>query len=149
MIEPEIKTLTIAEALPDASEADIAKIRGLFPDLACPYQPYQGWVIVQDRTVAAKTGGGVLLSDLTIAMGKQQQTIARVVAIGDLAGWDDLSAGYLPGWPWFHLGSFVKLSPHGAQRWDVEGDGGEHAVFRAAHFKDIIGGIKSARDVLR
>lgn len=145
----EIKTLSIADALPDATEAELGRLDGFFPALSCPYDPFQGWVIVQDRTVPKQTAKGVWLPDVTREMDKMRESVARIAAIGPLAGWDELSADYLPQWPWFHVGTFVKLSPHGAARWETEGDDGAEGVFRPVHFKDIIGGIKSVREVLR
>lgn len=139
--------IPFSEALPDASEDEVAKLEQLFPDAPCPLKPCGGWVVVQDRLVLKKIGS-IILTDLSREDKKLRETVARVVKIGPIAGWEEILADFLPGWPWFQPGQFVKLSPHSSTRTEADDDEGK-VVHRQIHYKDVLAQITSVREVLR
>ena len=141
----------IAEALPDATDEQVAQVGELFPEVPCPLKPCGGYVVVQDRMVLEKRKSGLLLSHLSQEDQQRAQTIGRVVQVGPTAGWDELNNRHHPGWPWFEPGSFVKLSPHSTSRTKADHDAAAagQVIFREVQYRDVWAVITSAREVLR
>jgi hypothetical protein len=137
--------MSVKEALPDATEADLAAIDNLFPYGEPPFNPYGPLVLVQDRGKRTKIGS-IHLTHLTQEKDAWIEFIGRVVLLGPLAFWDELGGNDLPEAPWFRPGEFVVLPKFSQDRYKDVGE--NQPCFRLVHFKDIRAKVLTVRKVV-
>ena len=140
---------TLSEALPDADENDLFQIEQMFPDLPSPYEPAMRWCVVQDRGAAEKTRGGILLADSVQEANEWQENIGRVLAVGPLAGYDELSGGKLPGAELIQPGDIVLCSRLSSTRQKIVERDGRKMVVRMIPDRDIMAKVTSTAQVLQ
>lgn len=146
---------SLREALPDATDAHDWELEQRFPNVPLPYQPVGGYVLIQDRAVVEKTKGGVLLSGISQEKDEYQEKLGRVVAVGSLAGYDNLSADpdpearKLPDWPWYQLGDIVLCSAFSSTRERAVEVDGRKITFRLVPYQDVMAVVTSVQQALR
>lgn len=146
---------TLREALPDATDDHDWELSQRFPDVPLPYMPVGGYVLIQDRAVVERTKGGVLLSGISQEKNEYQEKLGRVVAVGQLAGYDNLSvdpdpeARKLPDWPWYQLGDLVLCSAFSSTRERAVEIDGRKITFRLVPYQDVMARVTSVQQVLR
>lgn len=146
-------TLSFLEALPDATEADLAQLKLLFPASPVPFRPTGKLVLVQDRSPRGKIGS-IIIHHETQTKDSFTERMGRIISLGPMCFWDDLSGGRLPGAPWFVPGEFVLLPKFSSTRYvgpgkkysdePTEGQG----IFRLINYNDVQGGVLSVRDIV-
>jgi hypothetical protein len=142
---------SITQTLPDATPKQAEMLEMLFADVDCPYQPCGEWVCLQEPVLPEKTPGGVIKLENTMEVDRLKNMIGRVHAIGPLCARSPITEAHLPGWPYYELGDFVRVSPHSHTRMDAEGPGGPKSVayFRLVAWKDIMAKVTLAGEILR
>jgi len=115
------------------------RLREAFPDVDPGIIPMGYLMVVQLRSPVKKTRGGILLADDTRDADKYRTQTALVRAMGPSAfkRRDTLEA-----WPegnWCEVGDFVRAPMYGGDRWEVEVNGSEKALFMAIKDTDLIG----------
>jgi co-chaperonin GroES (HSP10) len=140
---------TLSEALPDATDGDLFQLEQAFPDLPSPYEPHGRWCVVQDRGQVTITAKGLHLPDEVQAANEWQENIGRVIAIGPLAGYDELSGGKLPGAETLQLGDIVLCSRLSSTRQKIVERDGRKMVVRMIPDRDIMAKVTSTAQVLQ
>lgn len=92
-----------------------------FPAIDYDGQPAGWFVVVQPIIPAERTSGGILLPDKAKDFEKALQTIAKVVAVGDLAYADPVK---FPNGAWCKVGDYVRIPSYA---------GAKHPVIRSDH----------------
>jgi co-chaperonin GroES (HSP10) len=145
----------LTEALPDATPDHLWQLEQMFPDIPSPYDPLMRWVVIQDRGVVEKTRGGLWLSDISKEADEYQENIGRVLAVGPLAGYDDLSNDpdpmkrKLPGSPGFEVGDIVLCSRMDSTRQKIVEKDGRKTVIRLVPDRDVKARVNSVSQVAR
>jgi co-chaperonin GroES (HSP10) len=139
---------TFAELFPAASAADLARLSELFPNLPCPYDPAGGWVVVQDRSAVQRTKSGLYIPQASQDQDENQETVARIVRVGPVAGYDQIMGQYQPGWPWYAPGDIVLCPKYSHTRFKVP-EGDSAANFRLLPYQDVFGRILRIEQVIR
>jgi tRNA G37 N-methylase Trm5 len=87
-------------------------------------------------------------------MDEYQENIGRIVAVGPLAGYDELSGDpdpanrTLPGWPWYEVGDIVLCSRMSSTRQRIENEKGR-VNFRLIPYRDVMAKVVNVAQVLR
>jgi co-chaperonin GroES (HSP10) len=92
-------------------------IEEAFPDVPAYVEPCGSHILIQVRTPASKTKGGIIRADETKDIERYNQQIGRVVATGPLAF---KNRETLKGWaegPWAQVGDFIRFKRHVGDRW--------------------------------
>jgi co-chaperonin GroES (HSP10) len=140
--------LTIAEALPDFDLGKHgARLAVRFPIGLPPYKPNGHWVLVQDRSQLGMSPGGVIFTDTQQQRDAQEEFLGRVIAIGQMAGYDKINDRPVPGWPWFQPGSFVALPRYSTNR-HQEKKGDNPPMYRMLHWEEVLGVVTSVEVLL-
>lgn len=138
--------LTPEQALVDYDEAAHGERMALrFPTGPIPYRPCGEWVLLQDRSPRKKVGS-ILITQTQQDIDSMGEHIAKVVLVGQTAGWDKLNGEVLPGWPHFQPGHFVVVPRYSSNR---HGDKGENKpMYRLANYREILGVVTLIERVL-
>jgi co-chaperonin GroES (HSP10) len=139
----------LRDALPDATENDLFELEQMFPDLPSPYDPLGRWCVVQDRGVAERTKGGIIRPDSVKEADAWQENIGRVLAIGPLAGYDELSGGTLPGAEKIEVGDIVLCSRLSSSREELVERDGRKMTVRMIPDRDIMARVTTAARAMR
>ena len=113
-----------------------------FPDIKPYVQAVGQRLIVQVRTPATKSRGGILFANDTRESEKWNTAVARVISMGDLAYCDRNTGDGWPEGPWCKEGDFVLIPKYGAHTWQqpIPGrDAGDEALFSIINDRDVIG----------
>ena len=146
--EPEVEApLTISEALPDYDPEKHAEALALrFPDGVPPYRPCGEWILVQERSPRTKIGN-IIITETQQQIDAQSEFLGRVLAVGEVSGWDKINNADLPGWPWYKPGHFVAMTRYSSNRHKDQGP--EQPTYRLAHWNEILGVVTTVERVLR
>lgn len=145
---------TLREALPDATDEHADELAQRFPDVPLPYMPVAGYVLIQDRA-AIERKGNIYLPDSVKEVDEYQEKLGRMVAMGSLAGYDNLSVDpdpadrKLPGWPWYEEGDIVVCSGFSSTREKTVEANGRKIVFRLVPYQDVMARVTSVQQALR
>jgi co-chaperonin GroES (HSP10) len=114
-----------------------------FPAVEPPFEATGPWVLVQDRVIAERSKGGVILTDET-RDNRASEAVAKVCSIGPLAGRNGLGEQH-EGWPWFTPGDHVLVPRYSSARYQTTAG----VVFRALKSTEIFGLVTNLDEVLR
>lgn len=121
----------------DVADKDISE---MFPKIDCEFLPFGHRVVVQLRRVVSKTASGIILSKDTKETEAYNGTIALLVAVGPLAFKNRATGEPWPEGVWAEVGSYVKVSRWGGERWTVDmNDGLEPIMLAILSDGDLIG----------
>lgn len=146
---------TLSDQFPNATEDQLWELEQMFPEVTSPYDPSGRWCVIQDRGVVEKTKHGIIRPDIVKEADEYQENVGRVLAMGPLAGYDELSADpdperrRLPGWPYFDLGDIILCSRMSSTRQKIGEANGRKVVFRLIPDRDVMAKIKSIAQVMR
>lgn len=90
-----------------------------FPPVESGLKPFGSKVLVQMRTPKKRSEGGILLTDETVAIDRDNTQVAKVIAVGPLAF---CNRDTLKPWPegaWCKIGDYVRVPKYGNDMWSV------------------------------
>lgn len=144
----DLDAIPLEEALLDYDAAEHGEQMAMrFPSGPVHFTPINCQVLLQDRSGRSKTKGGILLTDTQQDYDSRVEFIAKVIAIGPLVFWHELSGEYLPGAPWFKPGNFVLVPKHSSTRYRHDRDA-DAPMYRLIHFADILATVRTTQKVL-
>lgn len=120
-------------------------IEDAFPDVDPMHEPFGDRVLVQLRSPAEKTEGGIILTHDSQDTEKWNTQVAKVLAIGPVAF---KNRDTLEPWKegaWCSVGEFVRVPKYGADRWEVpvpDSPTNKKAIFMFIRDNDLGGRIK-------
>jgi len=107
-----------------------------FPEVPSSFEPAGNQILVQLRTVATKTAGGILLATETRDFNQGNTQIGRLVKVGHIAYKDRASGDSWKEGAWAGIGDIVVVPKWGGFRFELPVPGTEDmAVF--AVFEDF------------
>ena len=107
-----------------------AKLEEAFPDVAPGVKPLGARVLVQLRTVRAKTVSGIVLVDDTRDFNKANTQLGKVIATGPIAFCNRETGKTWNEGVWAEPGEFVRIPKYGGDRFQRKIPGAEEtAVF--------------------
>jgi len=115
-----------------------------FPNLDPGVLPLGHRVLVQIRTPATKSKGGIIIVADAVDVEKWNTTVAKVRAIGPLAFKKRDSLEPWPEGAWASVGDYVRVPKFGGDRWAVKipGKGGDdEALFVIFNDHELIGHV--------
>lgn len=104
-------------------------ISEVFPEVDPGAAPLGTRVLIQLRTPKAKSAGGILLTTDTKDTEKWNTQVGKVVAIGPLAFRNRSTQESWPEGSWVVVGDFVRVPKYGGDRWQIELEGRDPALF--------------------
>lgn len=124
-------------------------IKEQFPEVDPGITPYGSRVLVQLRTVKAKTSGGIVLVEDTREFNKENTILARVISFGELAYRNRDTGQRWPEGTWCVPGDIVMIPKWGGLRFERPVPGtDEKAKFAVIQDHEVVCGIKSGFDEL-
>lgn len=107
-----------------------AKLEEAFPDVEPGVKPLGARVLVQLRTVRAKTVSGIVLVDDTRDFNKANTQLGKVIALGPIAFCNRETGKTWNEGVWAEPGEFVRIPKYGGDRFQRKIPGAEEtAVF--------------------
>jgi len=107
-----------------------AKLEEAFPDVTPGVKPLGARVLVQLRTVRAKTVSGIVLVDDTRDFNKANTQLGKVIALGPIAFCNRETGKTWNEGVWAEPGQFVRIPKYGGDRFQRKIPGTEEtAVF--------------------
>ena len=106
-----------------------------FPDIEPGARPCGNQILVQLRTIKAKTSSGLLLVNETKEFNNGNTQVARVIKLGQIAFRDRSSGETWKEGAWADVGDIVIVPRWGGFRFEVPIDGDTNAIF--AIFEDF------------
>lgn len=107
-----------------------AKLEEAFPDVAPGVKPLGARVLVQLRTVRAKTVSGIVLVDDTRTFNKANTQLGKVIALGPIAFCNRETGKTWNEGVWAEPGQFVRIPKYGGDRFSRHiPDSEDEAVF--------------------
>jgi len=107
-----------------------ANLEEAFPDVTPGVKPLGARVLVQLRTVRAKTVSGIVLTDDTRTFNKANTQLGKVVALGPIAFCNRETSKTWNEGVWAEPGQFVRIPKYGGDRFERAIAGSEEtAVF--------------------
>lgn len=119
-----------------------------FPDVDCQHTPLGSRCVVQIRSVAQKSRGGIILSAESKDAEKWNQQTAKIVAIGDVAFRNRGSGEEWFEGAWFKVGDFVRIPKYNQDKWIVEAEVGETDVYGNPITSDVLFMLINDMDIL-
>ena len=112
-----------------------------FPAVDAGVQPFGSRVLVQIRTAISVTKGGIIVPENTKDTEKWNTQVAKVIAIGSLAYKNRNTQEPWPEGQWCQPGDFVRVPKYGGDRWEVEYNKDDKAMFVIFNDLDVIGKV--------
>lgn len=112
-----------------------------FPEIDPGIQPFGSRVLVQIRNPKQRTSSGIIIDPGSKDAEKWNTQVAKVIALGPLAF---KNRNTMESWPegnWCTVGEFVRVAKYGGDRWEVQYDRNETALFVIFNDLDIIGRV--------
>ncbi len=103
-------------------EFEYADLEEAFPTVDCQHEAAGCYVIVQLRTPKTMTRGGIILSDDSQAVERDNTQAAKVIHIGTGAFRDRFTGDSFAEGPWYKIGDFVRAPKYGGDRWQISYD---------------------------
>lgn len=123
------------------AQYDYASLEEAFPFAEPGVEPFGSRVLVQIRTPKKKTAGGIILTTDTTDTDKWNTQAAKVIAVGPLAFHNRNTMQPWPEGSWCAPGDFVRVPKYGGDRWEVEIEGDEKAMFVIFDDLNLVGRI--------
>lgn len=95
-----------------------AKLEEAFPDVTPGVKPLGARVLVQLRTVRAKTVSGIVLVDDTRTFNKANTQLGKVIALGPIAFCNRETGKTWNEGVWAEPGQFVRIPKYGGDRFE-------------------------------
>jgi co-chaperonin GroES (HSP10) len=111
-----------------------------FPLVDAGVRPFGSRVLIQIRTPKKKIGSIHLVQD-TIDTEKWNTQAAKVIALGPLAFKNRNTMEQWPEGDWCTPGQFVRVPKYGGDRWEVQVNSEESAMFVIFNDLDILGDV--------
>ena len=111
-----------------------------FPLVDAGVRPFGSRVLIQIRTPKKKIGSIHLVQD-TIDTEKWNTQAAKVIALGPLAFKNRNTMEQWPEGDWCTPGQFVRVPNYGGDRWEVQVNSEESAMFVIFNDLDILGDV--------
>lgn len=109
-----------------------------FPDVECGARPTGNQIMIQLRTVQAKTKGGIVLVEDTKDFNQGNTQVARLVKLGHIAYKHRDSGETWKEGAWANVGDIVLAPRYGGYRFEVPITGSdENAIFAIINDFDI------------
>jgi len=99
--------------------SDVNPLEVAFPAVDPGIRPLGSRVLVQIKTVAAKSKGGIILSADDRSTEKWNTVIGKVVALGPVAFHNRNTLEPWPEGSWCQVGDFVRVAKYGGDRFEV------------------------------
>lgn len=112
-----------------------------FPEVEPGIVPFGSRVLVQIRSARKMSAGGILLDTGTVDTEKWNTQVAKVVSVGPLAFKNRNTMENWPEGSWCGPGEFVRVPKYGGDRWEVQIDKSQSALFVIFNDLDIIGKV--------
>ena len=107
-----------------------------FPSIDPGIKPLGSRVLVQIKTAAQKSKGGIILSTDDRSTEKWNTQVGKVVAMGPVAFHNRNTLEVWPEGEWCKVGDFVRVAKYGGDRFEVD-----DALFVVFNDLDIIGTV--------
>lgn len=120
-----------------------------FPAADPGIKPLGSRVLVQIRTPMSKTKGGILLTQSDKDTERDNTQVARIVSVGALAFHNRNTAELWPEGAWCAPGDYVRVPRYGGDRWTVECDNGDKAIFVLLNDLDLLGIVTGDIDSIK
>lgn len=145
---PDVEAIGLDEALLDYDPAEHAEQLAIrFPTGPVHFSPVAHQVLLQDRSAKRKTKGGLIIPETQQSIDERVEFIGKVIAVGPLVFWHELSGEPMPGAPWFRPGNFVLLPKTSSTRYRLSTDD-DAPMYRLIHFMDILATVQTVQKVL-
>ena len=128
----------------ERDEPDLRSFEECFPNVDPGVEVVGDRILVQLRREKTKSKGGIILTTETQQTLRFNETVARVIQVGQLAykNLEDLSP-WIEG-PWCKVGDLVRTIKYGGDRFVVQpDDDGAAVVFITLQAREVISKIKS------
>lgn len=133
-----------ARAAPAPSAYAFKTLEEAFPDVDPEHVPMGSLALLQVRTPAKYTAGGIALPEDVRETEYWNTQIGKVRAIGPLAFKNRDTGEPWPEGPWFKVGDFVRVPKYGGDRFEVNVEGSEDkaifVLFQEADIKALLTG---------
>lgn len=98
---------------------EYADIEEAFPNVDSQHMPCGEFVLLQVRAAKGITGGGIILSDESKAVERDNTQVAKVIAVGPVAFHNRTTSEPWACGPWYKVGDFVRIPRYGGDRWHL------------------------------
>lgn len=95
-------------------------LKEAFPEVDPGIKPLGSRILVQIKTVSAKSKGGIILSADDRSTEKWNTVIGKVVAMGPVAFCNRTTLEPWPEGSWCKEGDFVRVAKYGGDRFEVD-----------------------------
>jgi co-chaperonin GroES (HSP10) len=121
-----------------------------FPEIDAGIKPYGSRVLVQIRCSKPKSKAGIILVKDSMDTEKDNEQVAKVIALGPLCFKNKTTLEPWPEGEWFKPGEFVRVPKYGGDRWNVyRGKDEQPVLFAVFDELNFIGKITvDPRDVV-
>jgi co-chaperonin GroES (HSP10) len=112
-----------------------------WPQVDPGVKPVGARILVQLRSVQEKTAEGIYLPNETKEAEKWNTQVGKVISTGPLAYKDRRTMEPFEEGAWCETGMFVRVPKHGADKFEVEAEGGQKVLFGIFDDTNVIGQI--------
>lgn len=119
-----------------------------FPPVKPHYKPLGSRILVQLRSPKKKTKGGIVLVQDTIDTERDNEQVALVIELGELAFVDPDTMKPWPEGAWVKPGDFIRVPKYNGDRWKQTGPNDQEVIFATFSHKDPLGLLREGCDPL-
>jgi co-chaperonin GroES (HSP10) len=113
-----------------------------FPEIDPGVIPYGSRVLVQIKCPKVKSKSGIVLVSESKDIERDNEQVAKVIALGPLCFKNRSTLEPWPEGPWFQPGEFVRIPKYGGDRWNIyRGKDEEPILFAVFDELNFIGKI--------
>lgn len=112
-----------------------------FPVADPGIKPLGSRVLVQVRNPKEKTASGIIIDRGSKDTERWNTQIAKVISVGPVAFHNRNTLEPWPEGQWCKEGDFVRVAKYGGDRWEVELENGDVALYVIFNDLDIIGAV--------
>ncbi len=120
------------------TEAEAKDLADAFPMVNPLHWPLGSRVLLQIRRPKRKTRGGIVLVEEARETEKWNTMVAKCIAVGPLAFKNRDSMRPWPEGAWVRPGEFVRVPKYGGDRWEVDIEGDDPALFMICNDHEVI-----------
>ncbi len=112
-----------------------------FPEAPLPMTVFGTRVLVQLRSPANKTKGGIALPEHTQQREADIVQVGKVLAVGPVAFCNRNTGQKWPEQDWAHVGEFIFTPRYGGDRWKIKNAAGEEVFYGLFNDLDLSGKV--------
>lgn len=116
-------------------------LKEAFPEVESGAEPFGHRIVVQLRSVKKRSAGGIHLPSEAREAEKWNTVVAKVIKVGPVAFHDRETMQPWPEGVWAQPGDFVRVPKYGGDRWEVEVENGDDALFAIFNDHELIAKI--------